>query len=84
MREYCVAKGAMHRANRLDPSLREVRLLRMTIKLWRSAGCDLQSCDSLAGLPVGQLCSTYWKLLFCGFAEAHRWHIHAFHAFHVC
>ena len=25
---------------------------------------DPQSCDSLAGLPVGQLCSTYQKLLF--------------------
>jgi hypothetical protein len=32
-REYCVTKRATHRANRLDPSLRKVRLLGMTIKI---------------------------------------------------
>jgi hypothetical protein len=32
-RDYCVAKYAMHRAARPDPSLRKERLLGMTIKL---------------------------------------------------
>jgi hypothetical protein len=32
-RDYCVAKSATHRAARPDPSRREERLLRMTIKL---------------------------------------------------
>jgi hypothetical protein len=31
--DYCVAKGATHRAARPDPSLRKERLLRMTSKL---------------------------------------------------
>jgi hypothetical protein len=32
-RDYCVAKNATQRAARPDPSRREERLLRMTIKL---------------------------------------------------
>jgi hypothetical protein len=32
-RDYCVAKKATHRAARPDPSLRNERLFRMTIKL---------------------------------------------------
>jgi hypothetical protein len=32
-RDYCVAKSATHRAARPDPSLREKRLLGMTINL---------------------------------------------------
>jgi hypothetical protein len=35
-RDYCVAKNATHRAARPDPSLREERLLGMTIKLSQS------------------------------------------------
>ena len=31
-RDYCAAKDATHRAARPDPSLRKVRLLRMTIQ----------------------------------------------------
>jgi hypothetical protein len=55
MREYCVAKGAMHRANRLDPSLREVRLLRMTIKLWGSAGLRLAELRLACRSPSGSI-----------------------------
>jgi hypothetical protein len=78
-REYCVAKSAMHRADRPDPSPRKVRLLGMTIKLWQSARLRF-ACRSSGGSIMLDLQET----VFCGFAEAHRWPIHALHAFHVC
>jgi hypothetical protein len=43
-RDYCVAKGATHRAARLDPSLRKGRLFRMTIEGDREASQTRDYC----------------------------------------
>jgi hypothetical protein len=43
-RDYCVAKGAMRRAARPDPSLRRGRLFRMTIEGDREASQAREYC----------------------------------------